>query len=407
MTSNGDRKNIISELRKLRLASDSAFIDGLLTGEAKLDHNICAIVQGVADSAPFCDITVTKKDTASVIPNSDLEEYVGDNVKFSTHVPRTKSQFFAKNISDLTKSGFSYETPEIYYIYETDELSFETTNRSIESERYIAIINFLKVLIMTESFDHKDSSIEGYQSLLFLSPKRKLDLKLTYNFDSITVEPIQLIEATNLISLIFSDNLRQNDKTKLFKATIIDFLCTRQQGDLLDYLLNSAKHFSKTFEDNYELFISEFSFEDELDRIHEERRAFTSRLNDLMSGIQNKLFTIPLSFLVSGSQLQPTETYTEIISNTLILIGTLVFVLIMHILIENQLVLLKAVRKEFSAKKVWLLQNLPKYSKQLTTDFDSLEEMSQNISKNLKVVRFFSTLAFAFTAVLFSFYLFA
>jgi hypothetical protein len=193
----------------------------------------------------------------------------------------------------------------------------------------------------------------------------------------------------------------------LFKTTLVDYLYLRTEDQRLNYLANNIKEFCKKFKDNYELFISEFSFESEIERVHQERRDFSSRLNDLLTGIQTKLLAIPLAFLISGSQLKPIDSFTTGVSNVFVVMSIFIFVLIIMILISTQLSLLKAVKNEFSAKKIWLLQNLPISSEELSEEFDSLEIMSSNIEKNLKIIGFFAALSLVFAVFLCSYYSFA
>lgn len=405
MTTNSSQESILTKLRLLSTLEQTTFTDGQIVTQLTLDQNTCELIANISEIAPSCDISVQLADSQSTIRISDISEHEGENVTVQAYAPRTNSYFFARDITDLVNSGYSYDPPQNYYIYALDKLNTDEIQGE-ELSKYIQIMKFAHQLQSTKSFDHREISTEGQVSLLFLNPKKRFDLSLMYDFNSIEIDAESIKKHTLSISNMFSDSLHFEDKKILFKATLTDFLYLRSEHQKLEYLINHLSEFCKKFGDNYELFISEFSFENEIERVHQERREFTSRLNDLLSGIQTKLLAVPLSFLVSGSQMKPVDTLSTSISNFFIVISVFVFVLIIIILISTQLSLLEAVKNEFSAKKLWLQHNLPNNSEELSTEFSALEFMSSNIEKNLKIIGLSAALSLVFSVILWSYYLF-
>lgn len=403
MTTTNQKSPILLRLRALYSPYESDYSDGKLSALLVLDESTCELISSISDIDQSCDISVCLASTQTDIPISEINENLGASAIITVHVPRTNSNFFAQDVNDLVNSGYSYNTPEQYYLYEPDFLSSDSEPNNT-NDQYLEVIGFLNQLNLTSAFDHSDENFQGHVSLLFLSPKKKLQLPLLYNFNSLETDANIIQDCTLSISNVFSDSLHTEEKRMLFKTTLVDFLYSRPEESRLTYLINNLKEFCKNFRDNYELFISEFSFENEIERVHQERREFTSKLNDLLAGIQTKLLAVPLTLLISESQLKPIDSFATSVSNVVLVIGMCIFVYIIWLLIQTQLLLLNAVKKEFSAKRVWLLKNLPYNSEELSTQFDGLETMSLDIEKYLKIVRFFAVMSLLYAFILCAYY---
>ena len=128
-------------------------------------------------------------------------------------------------------------------------------------------------------------------------------------------------------------------------------------------------------------------------------------MNEILSGIQTKLLAIPLPFLIAGTQLSPPSVENHIISNSLVLAGVFVFLVIIVLLLKTQLTLLSAIENEISAKKVRLETDFPRLNEEVASEFYELELMAGEVRRYINIVGALAVLSFIFTTIIYSLYL--
>ncbi len=130
---------------------------------------------------------------------------------------------------------------------------------------------------------------------------------------------------------------------------MIDLLSTRKIKTLrFGELLSEFKYFVDRCSINYQLYVSEFTFEKIKKEVESEKFELVMKINGVFSQIQNQLLAIPVALLLVGSQL--TSIGSVSLSNLSILAGSIVFSFIMSMLIKNQTNSLCAIEMEMNAQ---------------------------------------------------------
>jgi len=106
------------------------------------------------------------------------------------------------------------------------------------------------------------------------------------------------------------------------------------------------------------LFLHEFSFEDEKEKLEQKKQEYLLKLNEILNGIHGKLLAVPVSLVIVAGQMKPPTVSNYFLINLIILAGAFVFALIMWMLTANQLHSLLAVKMEYSSKKERLKMEL-------------------------------------------------
>lgn len=221
---------------------------------------------------------------------------------------------------------------------------------------------------------------------------------LTYGVSAPTVRRAAGIVVNGLQKLedMLSDTLHGTEKKRLIRNALISSLKSCEESNRLGHLLSHCDEMLENAQNNYELFISNFSFNNDLDKLNEQKREFSVKLNGLLIGIQGKLLAIPVSTILATTQLKDATDDSHLTINCTVMVSSLFFLTIIVWLIKSQMIAIKAIRYEIVQKEKRFRQELPKLFAEVTTIFDSLKA---DCNLNLKMAWSLTVLSFALTAI--------
>ncbi|WP_417500762.1 hypothetical protein [Marinobacter sp.] len=250
--------------------------------------------------------------------------------------------FFAWSMEDLLKNpSRSRHAPTRFYIADLDYLHPDQKDSMPNQVKgYFQRLKLIDAL-QPPFADYKYSAA-GPETLVFISEKK---LEISINISASELDPTPAIDKL-IEDYIFSTE-HKNHKHTIIRTCITDlFAATGSKitnisiSDLFkeaDILLEDAK-------DNYDLFISEFSFKKIKNEIEREKLEFTIKLNTVFSSIQNQLLAIPVALVLVGGQMENTGNWNQ--KNIVIWLGGFVFAFLLSLLVRNQKNTLTAVRQE-------------------------------------------------------------
>jgi len=195
---------------------------------------------------------------------------------------------------------------------------------------------------------------------------------------------------------IFSDALHSTEKKRLIRNALISGLKSCDENNRLAHLLSHCDEMLENAQHNYELFVSNFSFNNDLDKLNEQKREFSVKLNGLLIGIQGKLLAIPVSTILATTQLKDASDPSHLTINATVMMSSLFFLLIIVWLIKSQMVAIKAIEYEILQKEKRFRQELPKLFNEVVSIFSSLKS---DCSLNLKMARSLIVLSFVLTII--------
>ncbi|VVN41347.1 hypothetical protein PS664_05439 [Pseudomonas fluorescens] len=221
---------------------------------------------------------------------------------------------------------------------------------------------------------------------------------LTYGVSASAVRRTADIVANGLQKLeeMLSDTLHGAEKKRLIRNALISSLKSCEESNRLAHLLSHCDEILENAQNNYELFISNFSFNNDLDKLNEQKREFSVKLNGLLIGIQGKLLAIPVSTILATTQLKDPTDITHLTINCTVMASSLFFLTIIVWLIKSQMIAIKAIRYEIVQKEKRFRQELPKLFSEVATIFDSLKA---DCNLNLKMAWSLTVLSFVLTAI--------
>lgn len=256
-------------------------------------------------------------------------------------LPSENDALFAIDMDDLLKAPSRLlSAPHRFYLADIDYLFFEGGSSVPELVKgYLDASLFASTL--NEISDH---SLPLVPKAIFLQGE-KLELSLCYSSSDLS-------ELKGLKKFIFDfvkAEIHKDQKATIIKCVLIEMLKNNEIDRLtLSCLIRRFSEFLERVNANYQLYVSEFSFEKIKEQVEGEKFEFTLKLNKVFSDIQNQLLAVPIALVLASSQMKPVSGLSLL--NMSIWCGVLIFGVFMSLLVRNQRSTLNAIKLEIDSQ---------------------------------------------------------
>jgi hypothetical protein len=357
------------------------------------DHRLTAKLSLQASQRSILD-RLNESDTVEVEVRLNgrlitLGAAAGQNVDIAITPPRGSQYCLAKDEDDLLAVFNLHCLPEHFALLESGYKTWddELTN---SPPAVIRASRFIKELERNAIFE-----VTGSRFTLMTYDQK---IYLTYGVSAPIVRRTAGSVANGLKKLeeMLSDSLHGTEKKRLIRNALISSLKSCEEPNRLAHLLSHCDEILENAQQNYELFISNFSFNNDLDKLNEQKREFSVKLNGLLIGIQGKLLAIPVSTILATTQLKDSTDDSHLTINCTVMMSSLFFLTIIVWLIKSQMIAINAIRYEIVQKEKRFRQELPKLFTEVVTIFESLKS---DCNLNLKMAWSLTLLSFVLTAV--------
>lgn len=303
--------------------------------------------------------------------------------------PRGSQYCLAKDEEDLLGVFNLHRLPEHFALLSS---GYKTWS-DVPVDREPAVIqasSFIKQL--------EQNSILEVTGNRFMSMTYDQKIYLAYGVNAAVVQRAASAVASGLKTLedMLSDTLHSTEKKRLIRNALISSLKSCEESSRLSHLLSHCDEILENAQHNYELFVSGFSFNNDLDKLNEQKRDFSVKLNGLLIGIQGKLLAIPVSTILATTQLKDAKDENHLMINCTVMVSSLFFLIIIFWLIKSQMIAIRAIRHEVVQKEKRFRQELPKLFTEVTTIFESLKA---DCDLNLKMAWSLTVLSFVLTGI--------
>ena len=256
-------------------------------------------------------------------------------------LPSESDALFALDIDDLLRAPSRLLTPpKKFYLADIDYLFFEEgSNLPDLVKGYIDASLFASTLN-----DISDHSLPLAPKAIFLQGE-KLELSLSYSSgDHSVLEGLEKF----IFDFVKAD-IHKDQKATIIKGVLIEMLKNNEIDRLtVSCLIKRFSEFLERVNANYQLYVSEFSFDKIKEQVESEKFEFTLKLNKVFSDIQNQLLAVPIALVLVSSQMKLSNGLSFI--NMSIWCGVLIFGIFMSLLIRNQRSTLNAIKLEIDSQ---------------------------------------------------------
>lgn len=255
-----------------------------------------------------------------------------------------------ETISNTKKKNVTTITKHIHQYIELYEL-FDSNINLIEHK--IPASDGQKLIIVNKS------TYKTVSSILFK--------KNCINFLEAEFEKIDLV--------LFSEKIKSNEWLSCFKEEVCKF-ADNQNISTFDRLYHNFNYLFNIAEKNFQLFITNFSFENVLNKYKDQKEKYFSNLSSVKEKIGNQIVSIPLTLGASLFALFQLEKANQI--NTIILIVNLYSFFIIY-LIATYIYELESIKKESKNDRKKLNKLYPSLYEDIDNQFKSSDVKAQLI----------------------------
>ena len=268
------------------------------------------------------------------------------------------------------------------------------SNKESNKVKYITINK-----LYTEVFN-KFKSSEKQGKPLYIYANQIHEVNLCYKAE--TLKKFCTESANKLINLLQEDGHKEQ-KTNIFIKNTVKFIKKEKKQNDFDYILQNIKVFFKDINNDYQLYVSEFSFEEVRDQLAEKKNKYIESVHKKLNDIFYIIISIPAAGLGIAWNMSGSANSNP---SNLMLILIAVFIIIysytINIILKNQQESLKHIKNEYdgyfrrAAEKIKNHQEAKKITEQSRK---SLDETWSNQIKSLKTLRFIITSTLLLTAL--------
>ncbi len=291
------------------------------------------VASGNLPAADYPQLKQRLDDLDLLRSSNDDDHFVKINLSAETN------QLFAFDIDDLLITPLrQLKAPTSFYVADLDYLYKENEDSEPPKliNQYLDTVKLASALISIA-----DHTVKGHLPKAIFLLGEKLELSLKYGKEDL--QP--LVGLDKFITDFINADIHKEQKAAIIKKVLLDMLSNNEIDRLtLPCLIRRFEEFIDRVSANYQLYVSEFSFEKIKAQVEQEKFDLTLKLNKVLSDIQNQLLAVPIALIVAGSQMSSGEGFTA--KNIFVLISSMVFGAFMHLLIKNQRNTLQAIETE-------------------------------------------------------------
>ncbi|MBF0261077.1 MAG: hypothetical protein HQL97_04435 [Magnetococcales bacterium] len=289
------------------------------------------------------------------------------------------SIFFAKDWTDyLERKPFRIGEVEDFYIAEDDYWHQDrSTKDTPRAQGYRDILEIVAILLKVA--DHVESD-SGSKKLIFLH-QGKLELVVRYGATDLVSQP-----SLPALRELLETAPHEEQKRTILKTVLSDMLKNIPPETRFSHLLSSFEEICMRVNDNYQVFVSGFSFDAAREQLEERKMEYMVKLNGVLTEIQNKFLAIPLALLLASGQMEDKGAFTW--KNLSILIGAILFGLLMLFLVNNQRHTLRSIWEEIAQRRDrYKDQNPTLFSREKIKEvFDGLHDRYRRQMRTLRLL---------------------
>lgn len=342
------------------------------------------------DNAELVDSTYTIN--GDVYNTKEVHESIGKTIHleiFRAGAPL----LLAVDFDEFLERNNTYSSiPSEYYIID-ESLYNKRDGDNAKIKAYEDIVKFIKLMILI--CDHEIKKGDRVIGVVFLH-KNRIEIKTEYKQCDIDIP----LDGLLILEELFGNGEHIEQKKSLFKETLSTFL-SPVKNDRLSYLLKNFPNFAKEFNENYHLFVSDFSFDEVRCEYEERKRGYLIGLNNILSSVQTKMLGIPVALAVAAFKLNSIVSFESFLASLLIILSVACYWIMMWILIRNQRHSLDSMKEEFQGQMNRFQKQYPKQYTEIISISNSLNERYDEQLSNLKIFNIINNLMFIIVAFIF------
>lgn len=258
--------------------------------------------------------------------------------------------------------------PSFFYIVESGDLYIEGSegNENPNIRCYLDTVDLIYCL--DKCRDHFEIAASKEKIYYFLY-KSKIVIECKYSYDDIK----HGIDGITTIKSWLEEEEHAEQRISIFKSSLYELLKNIDDDSKFSFVVKNFGAFSKRVIEDYNLYVSEFSFDKVRLEYKEKKREYIVKINDTFNSIQTKALGIPVSICLVALKNSSSATLTNSPSSDfLIYCAVYIYAIMMFLLIVNQMHSLLTIRDEVKDQEKRLKNEFYKQYDDIKSEFSSV-----------------------------------
>src|SRR3989344_131732 len=292
---------------------------------------------------------------------------IGSTVQVEIRTPRPGFGLLSENFDALLQYPTAHvKEPTNFYLLDTNFSKNDAVPPKHMIITYRAILTFIAMLKSCAAF------LDEQDELLVFVKEGKFDVPVKFTEKD--------LRATNLTTLADLSNaipqgVHEEQCASIMAEAIYELTAKLPSSKRFAALLENAKELKERFDKGYKLFAAGFSYEKIRDEIEAARVEYFGKIHKIFSDIQNQLLGIPVATIIVATQMkESTKIDGNFLISAAILMGSFVFMLLMHFLLRNQRHTLAVIGIEINRQKAKLEKEHAAIAPNFTDTFSALDK---------------------------------
>lgn len=237
----------------------------------------------------------------------------------------------------------AFKVPDQFYIFMTDDFKVGGSLSS-KANHLLQLSSLLNLLI--DFADYSEEITPGVVTNYVFLHKKRLNINVGVCEGNIS----EALDGITILLSKLNDESHSEQKKSILKEVLSGMVVSIDEGERLKYLIENFGVFSQRFSENYEFFVSEFSFDDVRLEYEEKKRDYMSKLNDIFSSSLTKMIGVPISLALISFKMSAVVGDVSFFTNMMLFFAVLVYAFMMVALIKNQKHTLTALKTEYKSQ---------------------------------------------------------
>ncbi|RPE28322.1 hypothetical protein EC846_2768 [Acinetobacter sp. BIGb0102] len=312
----------------------------------------------------------------------DIDTSDNDSTKNILVIPLTSTNIYF-DINHYLKNNsrrLDVKPKDSFYVYDISERYFPKVSDDNQSISNIFIIAELFENLKMISDIHGSL---GNKSFVIFVGKKNLKINSEYVAEDLN---FNILLVKRFIKEYIQNEFHNQDR----HLSVINGLHeVFKEGEIsLSVVLKNFETFYRVVKSNFQLYMDKFSFDDFKNKVEEDRREYTIKINKVFSDMQNQLLTLPIATLLAAGQMVYVASAGDFIKNILIVIGIIVFCVFVLMQISNQNNTLEALDNEMKLRKAEMgKKDDSDYKAEYLDVYTQLDKRIEKLNDNLVLVK--------------------
>lgn len=290
-----------------------------------------------------------QRDTGlSLVSPADIADVaLGATVQVEIRTPRPGFGLLSDSLDALIRFPTAHvKEPAHYYLLDSDYANTDSAPPIEIVSSYRSVLAFVRMLKSCAAF------LDEQEELLVFVNEGKFEVPVRFAEADIRTAKLETIDA---LACALPDGTHAEQCASIMAEAVHELTAKFPSHRRLVALLENADDLKDRFEKGYKLFAAGFSYEKIRDEIEATRVEYAGKIHKVFSDIQNQLLGIPVATIIVATQMKESKAMDgSFWMSAAVLVGSFVFMLLMHFLLRNQRHTLEVIGIEINRQKAKL-----------------------------------------------------